>query len=213
MHLSLLDECRGRVERALSSLRPDSTRGTRHEMQLYAALGASLIYIKGSTPETGAAWANALEIAGKLGDTDAQLRAFRGLWAYHMNSGEYRTSLNFARRFCGVAADRADPADLLVGDRMIGTSLHYLETRLMHGFTSSACLPVISPLFIGRIRSAFSLTSGLRRALRLRGSSGSRVSGPGHAHRPKRWERRSSNRSCASLCNAGRRSVPNRSFS
>ena len=44
----------------------------------------------------------------------------------------------------------------------------------MHGVTSSACLPVISRLFIGRIRSAFSLTSGLQRARRLRESSGSR---------------------------------------
>jgi predicted ATPase len=126
MHLSLLDECRGRVERALSNLGPDSTRGTRREMQLYAALGASLIYTKGPTPETGAAWTNALEIAEKLGDVECQLRAFRGLWAYHLNSGEYRTSLTLAQRFCGVAADRADPTDLLVGDRMIGTSLHYL---------------------------------------------------------------------------------------
>ena len=126
MHLSLLDECRVRVERALSNLRSASTRGSRHEMQLYTALGASLIYTKGSVPETGAAWTNALEIAEKLGDTDAQLRAFRGLWAYHGNRGEYPASLTLSQRFCGVAADRGDPADLLVGDRMIGTSLHYL---------------------------------------------------------------------------------------
>jgi predicted ATPase len=129
MHLSLLDECRVRVERALSGLGSDSTRGTRHQMQLYTALGASLIYTKGSTPETGAAWTNAREIAEKLGDTDGQLRASRGLWAYHVNRGEYPASLALSQRFCGVAADRGDPADLLVGDRMIGTSLHYLGNQ------------------------------------------------------------------------------------
>jgi len=64
-----------------------------------------------------------------LGDTDGQLRAFRGLWAYHVNLGEYPTSLTLSKRFCGVAADRGDPADLLVGDRMIGTSLHYLGSQ------------------------------------------------------------------------------------
>jgi predicted ATPase/TolB-like protein/tetratricopeptide (TPR) repeat protein len=129
LHLSLLEECRGRVERALSNLGPDSIRGTRYEMELYAALGASLIYTKGPVPETGAAWMNALDIAEKLDDTDCQLQTLRGLWACRLNSGEYRASLTFAQRFCGVAADRADPADLLVGDRMVGTSLHYLGNQ------------------------------------------------------------------------------------
>jgi predicted ATPase len=126
MHLSLLHECRGRVEQALSSLGPDSTRGTRHEMRLHAALGASLIYTKGPVPETGAAWTNALEIAEKLEDTECQLRALRGLWAFRLNTSEYRASLEFAQRFRRIAAELAEPADLPVGDRMIGTSLHYL---------------------------------------------------------------------------------------
>src|SRR5438132_879675 len=39
---SLMLECRGRVERALASLEPGSARGDRREMQLFAALGASL---------------------------------------------------------------------------------------------------------------------------------------------------------------------------
>jgi predicted ATPase/TolB-like protein/tetratricopeptide (TPR) repeat protein len=126
LHLSLLDECRGRVERALSSLGLGSARGTRYEMQLYAALGASLIYTKGPARETGAAWASALEIAEKFDDAECQLQALRGLWAYHLNSGEYHASLTLAQRFCGVAARSADPVDLLVGERMVGTSLHYL---------------------------------------------------------------------------------------
>jgi hypothetical protein len=44
--LSLMVECHGRVERALASLEPASDLGGRREMQLYAALGASLIQIK-----------------------------------------------------------------------------------------------------------------------------------------------------------------------
>jgi hypothetical protein len=96
-------------------------------MRLHAALGASLIYTKGPTPGTGAAWTSALEIAEKLEDTECQLQALRGLWAYRLNSGEYRVSLELAERFCRVAArPGVDPADLPVGGRMIGTSLHYL---------------------------------------------------------------------------------------
>jgi predicted ATPase len=56
MHLSLLDECRRRVEQALSTLGLDSNRGTREEIQLYAALGATLIYTQGPRPESGSAW-------------------------------------------------------------------------------------------------------------------------------------------------------------
>jgi predicted ATPase/TolB-like protein len=127
MRLSLLDECRARVEQSLSSLGSQSTRDTRDEMRLHAALGASLIYTKGPTPGTGTAWTSALEIAEKLGDMECQLQALRGLWAYRLNSGEYRASLEFAQRFRRIAAHpKVDPVVLPVGGRMIGTSLHYL---------------------------------------------------------------------------------------
>ncbi len=68
VQLSLMDECRGRVERALSSIRSGAGRDTRCEMQLCAALGVSLTYTKGSGPETGAAWEKALQIAGQFGN-------------------------------------------------------------------------------------------------------------------------------------------------
>src|SRR5712672_414174 len=78
--LSLLGECRERVERALASLGEPDGAGARPRMQLSAALGWSLIYIKGPV-ETGAAWMTALEIAERLNDTDYQMRALYGLWA------------------------------------------------------------------------------------------------------------------------------------
>jgi predicted ATPase/TolB-like protein/cytochrome c-type biogenesis protein CcmH/NrfG len=150
MHLSLLDECRGHVERALSILKAGSTRGTREEMRLYAALGASLIYTRGPAPETGAAWTNALEIAERIDDTECQLRALRGLWAFRLNTGEYRTALTFAQRFCSLAADQPDPADSLIGTRMVGTSLHYLgdqtdARRDIEGMLAAYVPPVHRP--------------------------------------------------------------------
>jgi hypothetical protein len=78
MRLSLVDECRGRVEQALSALAHGDNRGTLEEMQLNAALGASLLYTKGPAPETGAAWTKTLEIAEKVGDIGCQLRHFEG---------------------------------------------------------------------------------------------------------------------------------------
>jgi predicted ATPase len=119
-------------------------------MELYAALGASLIYTKGPAPETGAAWTNALEIAERLGDTECQLQALRGLWAYRLDNCEYRASLTLAQRFSSLAANQIASADLLVGERMIGTSLHFLADqsnarhhieRALSGYATSANRP------------------------------------------------------------------------
>jgi predicted ATPase/DNA-binding winged helix-turn-helix (wHTH) protein len=125
IQLSLVQECRMRVERALGSLVPEAGRSACQEMKLYAALGASLLYSKGPMPETEVVWAKALEIAESLGDTHYQLRALYGLWACRLNSGEYGVTLTLARRFYSLAQDRGDPADLPIGDQMIGVSLHY----------------------------------------------------------------------------------------
>jgi hypothetical protein len=64
MHLSLLEECRDRVERALST--PGADRDARREMKLYTALAASSLYSKGAAHEFGAAWQKALDIAEDL---------------------------------------------------------------------------------------------------------------------------------------------------
>src|SRR5882672_1480548 len=123
--LSLPEECHRHVDRALASFAPGSIPADRRAMLLYAALGESLIYIKGPV-ETGAAWMTALEIAERLGDTDYQLRALYGLWACRGLGGDYRASLAFAQRFCSLAVKQADPADMLIGDRMTGVVLHFL---------------------------------------------------------------------------------------
>jgi predicted ATPase/DNA-binding winged helix-turn-helix (wHTH) protein len=125
VQLSLVQECRGRVERALASLAIEAERSARQEMKLYAALGASLLYSTGPVPEIESVWAKALGIAESLGDIEYQLRALYGLWSCRLNHGEYRVALTLAHRFCSLAQDRGDPADLPIADRMIGTSLHY----------------------------------------------------------------------------------------
>jgi hypothetical protein len=51
MRLSLVDECRERVEQALAAVAHGENQGTQEEMQLNAALGASLLYAKGPSPE------------------------------------------------------------------------------------------------------------------------------------------------------------------
>jgi predicted ATPase len=94
-------------------------------MKLYAALGSSLLFSKGPMPETEAVWAKVLEIAESLSDTEYQFRALWRLWAGSMIRGEFGVALTLTQRFYNLAQDRGDPADLPIGDRIIGVSLHY----------------------------------------------------------------------------------------
>jgi predicted ATPase/DNA-binding winged helix-turn-helix (wHTH) protein len=124
VRLSLLEECRGRVERALSG--PAESRDARRNMQLYAALGAALYLTKGSGPETLAAWTSAFEIADRLDDADYRLRALWGLFIGCTTSGRFRAALAMAEKFCACAAKSTDPADGAIGDRLVGVALHAL---------------------------------------------------------------------------------------
>src|SRR5215469_5679766 len=126
MHLSLLDECRGRVDRALAILGTGVNRNPHGEMKLHAALGALLINTRGVTgPEIGAAWTKTLEIAEGLEDADYQLRSLCGLWFFHTAGGRHRLALELAQRFCTLAANGPYPSDRLVVERMIGVSQFY----------------------------------------------------------------------------------------
>ncbi|HEX4153156.1 MAG TPA: hypothetical protein VHY75_13195, partial [Steroidobacteraceae bacterium] len=126
MHTSLLDECRTRVERALATIEGEERADLRREMKLHAALGASLLYTRGAVPESGAAWTKALELAESLDNAEYQLRSLWGLCSFHITGGHYRVALTLAQRFRTLAANRSDPNDRLVGDRLIGVSEHLL---------------------------------------------------------------------------------------
>src|SRR5438270_1216832 len=127
VHLSLMDECRSRVEQALSAPAPGAGRDPRCEMKLHAALGASQVHTGAVTvPEIEAAWTRALEIAESLEDAEYQLRSLLGLWFFQTVSGRHRAALALAQSFCTLVAKRPDPNDRLIGERLIGVSQYYL---------------------------------------------------------------------------------------
>jgi predicted ATPase len=85
------------------------------------------MYATAGAERSAGAWKTALGLAEGLGDADYQLRALWALWVDRQNHGEFREAIALARRFRALAATAApDPADRLVGDRMIGSSLHFL---------------------------------------------------------------------------------------
>ena len=122
LSLSLLEECRSCVERALVALGPAAAQGGRREMQLYAALAGATINIRGASPETEAAWSAALAIAKRLGDVDYQLRTLWGLWLHHYTSGPHSEGLSTAHRFQEIAESAGRDDDVLIGFRMAGAA-------------------------------------------------------------------------------------------
>ena len=130
MHLSLIEECRARVEQALSISAPAASLDARREMKLYAAFAASLMYIRGAgVPEVGAAWAKAFELAENLADTEFQLRSLRGLWAFHINGGRQRVALQLAQRFCIPPVSSSTPFAKMLGEPTLGVSEHHLGNQ------------------------------------------------------------------------------------
>jgi hypothetical protein len=87
MHWSLMEECRGRVERALAAITAGVGGDARWEMQLHAALAQSLMYTRGAVSEVGKVWTKTFEIAESLGDAEYQLRSLWGLWAFRISGG------------------------------------------------------------------------------------------------------------------------------
>jgi predicted ATPase len=125
-HLSLLDECRSRVDLALAAMEVGTNPDARREMKLRAALGALLMYTKDADPGADAAWTRALEIAESLDDAEYRLVSLWGLWFIHGASSRHRMALELAQRFYALAAKRPDRNYQLVGERMIAIAQHYL---------------------------------------------------------------------------------------
>jgi predicted ATPase/DNA-binding winged helix-turn-helix (wHTH) protein len=130
MHLSLMEECRGRVERALAAIAAGAGRDARCEMQLHAALATSLMYTRGAVSEIDEVGTKAFEIAESLGNAEYQSRALWGLWSFRISGGQHGVALTLAQRFYTLAAKRSDPDDRLIGERMIGTSQYYMGDLL-----------------------------------------------------------------------------------
>jgi predicted ATPase/DNA-binding winged helix-turn-helix (wHTH) protein len=126
VHLSLFSECRERTKLALARLDDGARGGTRLRMQLSAALGWSLTYSEGRARDAGPALATTLELAERLDDKDYRLRALWGLCIDQFNNREFVKALEFAQRFTKAAEGSADPTDLMLADRLLAVSLHFL---------------------------------------------------------------------------------------
>jgi len=129
-HLSLNAECRRYVERALSCERPGAETDADRNMKLFAALGASLIYTDGPGEKAQSALESSLKYAEQLGNADYQVRALWGLFQVRFNTGQFQYALKVAKQLRLLAESTTDPADPLLGDRLIGLSHFYLGDHI-----------------------------------------------------------------------------------
>ena len=125
--LSLLTECRVRVEQAVVGLGCQVPYDPRRDMRLYLALGHAILHTRSDGgPEMNAALTKALELAEIMNDTRYRLGALWGLYAHRLTRGEYRDALGLAEKFRAVAAETADQSDVPIGSRLVGLALHIL---------------------------------------------------------------------------------------
>lgn len=133
--LSLVEECRVAVERALSD-RFSAHRSERDALILNLTLGATLLHTRGPLLQVQSSLKKALEIAEKLGDTDQQLECLRGLSEYELWTGGSQSSASVSEKYralttqgnaaAGVDADAQTGSALsYVGE--LGASQRYLE--------------------------------------------------------------------------------------
>jgi predicted ATPase/DNA-binding winged helix-turn-helix (wHTH) protein len=123
--LALTTECTERVARALDRCDPGSASGARLRMQLLTAFSFVLIYAAERLERVEAALTEALKIARSVDDAASQLVCLWILWNAHSHSGQQRATRPSAKQFLRIARRRGSPADIRVGDRLVGSTLHY----------------------------------------------------------------------------------------
>lgn len=144
-HLSLTEDCRAHVSRALGELSEAGLVGTATEMQLRMSLAGSVMFTRGPVPEVLTALNRTLDIGDQLGDIDHRLRSLRTIGSYQAFIGEYETAIATLQKFADLATEH-DPSALPDGETHLG----------------------ISELFSGRLESARQRLERLHR----RGSMG-----------------------------------------
>jgi predicted ATPase/DNA-binding winged helix-turn-helix (wHTH) protein len=125
LHLSLMAECRNRTEWALRYFKPGSDLDSRVRLRLALALGLALTYGTGSVDVAWVALSEAYDLSKRLNDTDMELRSLWALWSHRLNHGEHQATRDLAERFSQVARRAGNSDDVLVGDRLLGTTFHY----------------------------------------------------------------------------------------
>jgi tetratricopeptide (TPR) repeat protein len=122
LEMSLLPECHRWSERAILAL-DDTTRGGSEEMHLQAGMGIASIQMQGGGDAARMALNRSLAIAEERSDVLHQAALLGMLHMFHFRSGEFKTTLHYAKRCRSLAQSIDDPAALRLAHSILGRSL------------------------------------------------------------------------------------------
>jgi len=146
MQLALMDECLSRVNTALTRLLKDASPAGDREMKLHAARGACLL-CKSASPETGAAFSAALELAEQAGNPEYQLLGLWGCWNCAYLNGRFAETVLLGRRVVEIAAGSKWSSDQFIAYRLTGMAhllvgeLDDAQANLERAFNSTVPMP------------------------------------------------------------------------
>src|SRR5882757_6784169 len=121
--MSLLSECHRWSERAIVAL-DDAALGGLDEMHLQAALGVSLMFMRGGRHAARVALNRSLAIAEERCDVLDQVRLLGPLNMFHLRIGNFTTALQCAKRCTAAIATVEDSVAIAVAHAILGISLH-----------------------------------------------------------------------------------------
>lgn len=124
--LSQMGEFHEHVTRALAHLDRIADGRPGLEARLEVALGHANWHVSGPGAEMAAAFQRALEIAERTGDTGCQMQALWGLWSERNVFGDYRSAARLAEQYESAAYGGGNEAELVVSDRMLALSCHFV---------------------------------------------------------------------------------------
>jgi predicted ATPase/DNA-binding winged helix-turn-helix (wHTH) protein len=125
LELSLVVECRQRIERALDALESNFNVDARLRMQLYVPLGVAMIYTLVSVERISVVLAKALDTAESLDDLDDMIEILFTMYDVYHHSGQCREAQSTAERFSRVALRTGDPALAAIAYRITGNTLNH----------------------------------------------------------------------------------------
>lgn len=120
--MSLLPECHRWSEQAIGAL--GETRGGLAEMHLQAALGVSLLFMRGGCDPAREALDRAFAIAERRGEALDQVRMLGPLHVFCIRTASFKAALSYARRCANIASTTDDPVAIALGHAILGFSLH-----------------------------------------------------------------------------------------
>jgi predicted ATPase len=120
--LSLVGECRDRVESMLATRAPDIQLSPATELRMWIAYGEALVMTFAPVERTRAVIKKAMDLTADVDDVELQAGLLYVQWSVEFTSGSHCAALNTAQQLAAVTPRGGDTMRL-AGDRILGASL------------------------------------------------------------------------------------------